>query len=220
MSKYTSQLRYLIDVFGRPEVESWFANWNLSDYLTPAEINVVNQRGTFNKDYLIEQIVDRYYMREIGFETAGLFRHYCKVTMREIMGRYAQIIYSAAIEFDPLVNENYTETFNRNANSEGENTTTSSGSGFGVQSDTPQTNINKDELLAGSYASNTQADSTEGKQDVSGTNKEHEDYLRAVKGNRGISSNAPYLIEQYRNYIIPIYDEIIKECNVLFMNIY
>lgn len=220
MSRYSVQVRRLIDVFGREEIENWFKDWELSDYLTPEELAVVNKRNTFDKDYLAEQIVDRYFMREIGYETAGLFKHYAKVTMREIMSRYAQIIYSAAIEFDPLVNEDFMESFNRDANSKGENTTTSNGSGFGVQSDTPQTNINKTELLAGSYASNTQADQTEGTQNSNGNNEEHESYTRKTRGNRGISSNAPYLIQAYRDYIIPIYKEIIEECNVLFMNIY
>lgn len=220
MSKYTVQLRRIIDTFGREEVESWFKNWELSDYLTPAEIAVVNERGTFSKDALAKQIVDNYYMREIGFETAGLFRHYAKLQMREIMGRYAQIIYSAAIQIDPLVNENYSETFSRDADNQGQSTSTGKGSGFGLQSDIPQSQMNKADLLAGKYGTNAQADEQETTNNTVADGKNHEEYTRTVRGNRGISSNAPYLIQQYRDYIIPIYGDIIRECNVLFMNIY
>lgn len=220
MSKYTVELRRVCDTFGRETVESWFKDWELSDYLTPDEIAVVNARGTFNKDSLAKQIVDAYYMREIGFETVGLFRHYAKMQMREIMGTYAQIIYSAAIKIDPLVNEDYKEEFSRNVNTTGDSNTSSSGTGFGVTSDTPQSGLTKDDLMSGTYATTATGDETTTTGNTNATGSETETYSRSLKGNRGISANAPYLIQAYRDYIVNIYGEIIEKCSPLFMGIY
>ena len=50
MAKYTMELREIISTFGRDEVKSWFTQYELSDFLTPEEIAVVNQRGTWDKD--------------------------------------------------------------------------------------------------------------------------------------------------------------------------
>lgn len=220
MAKYTVELRRVCDTFTRNEVEKWFKDWELSDYLTPEEIAVVETKGTFSKDSLAQQIVDAYYLREIGFESVGMFKHYAKTTMRQIMGTYAQLIYSASIQFDPLVNEDFTETFRANRENTANSSSSSNGSGFGIQSDTPQGQMNKSNLLSGKYASNAQAseDETSGQTEANG--KEEENYIRTTKGNRGISSNIPYLLTQYRKYIMNIYGDIIKECNVLFMGIW
>lgn len=72
---------------GRDEVESWFKSYNLEDYLTAEQITVLSKENIWSKDKLAKMIVDHYYMREIGFETPALFRHYAKVTMQEIMER-------------------------------------------------------------------------------------------------------------------------------------
>lgn len=72
---------------GRDEVENWFKSYNLEDYLTQEQITVLSKENIWNKDKLARMIVDHYFMREIGFETPTLFRHYAKVTMQEIMER-------------------------------------------------------------------------------------------------------------------------------------
>ena len=73
MAKYTIELRKLCDLYTRDTVESWFKDYEISDYLTEEEINVINERGTWSKDKLAKKIVDNYFMREIGSETVGLF---------------------------------------------------------------------------------------------------------------------------------------------------
>lgn len=220
MSKYTVKLKDICETFTLEEVVSWFSQWELADYLTPDEINTINERGTFSKESLIKQIIDAYWLREIGFESTGLFRHYCKTTMRQIMGRYAQIIYSASIKFDPLVNEDYTEKFNRTANSNGTTNSTTSTDGFGISSDTPQSQLTKSDLMSGKYATTAsgQEDTVTG--NINANTNEGEDYTRHLKGNHGIMSTAPKLIQAYRSYIMNIYGDIIEECKILFMNIW
>ncbi len=220
MSKYSTTLRYIVDVFGREEVESWFTDWDFSEYLTPSQIKTIENAKIFDKQKLAERIVDNYFMREIGCETVGLFKHYAKVRMREIMGDYAQIIYSASIQFDPLVNEDFKEEFTRNTNTTGNSTTSSTGSGFGITQDTPQSQITKSDLMAGKYASTATGDETTTSGQTDATGNEQETTTHTSKGNRGISSNIPYLLTQYRDFIRNLYGDVIEACNDLFMGIY
>ena len=81
MATYTIELRRVCEIYGREEVENWFKSYEISDYLLPSQIEVINQGGMWTKEKLAKKIVDHYYMREIGFETPYLFRHYAIVTM-------------------------------------------------------------------------------------------------------------------------------------------
>ena len=165
MAKYTIELRKICDIYGRNEVENWFKDYELKNYLTSEQIEVINQGGVWSKERLATKIVDHYFMREIGLETPALFKHYAKVTMQEIMERYLPKIYSNFLKYDPLSNVDYIETYTReiNTDTEAEGSTTgksnsnssSNSSGLAVNSDTPQGQINKSEILNGKYASTT-----------------------------------------------------------------
>lgn len=208
MSKYTTELRNVIRTYGIDTVKSWFSSYKLTDYLTDEEIDVIEERGTWSKERLAEKIINRYFMREIGQETPTLFSFYAKNEMETIMEEYLPLIYSASIKYDPLVNVDYTETFNRTNN----NTTNTSG--LDVNSDTPQGEISKENILAGTYASNTSANEN------SGSSNDRENYTRNIKGNSGVTASAQAMVKQYRENIRAIDKEIIDRLNVLFMGIY
>jgi hypothetical protein len=214
MSKYTTNFKTLIqmEIVTRDYIEDIFKDYELTDYLTPEEVQVITTRGTWSKDKLARKIVDHYYFKDIGFETIGMFKHYAKIQMQEIMESKLPLIYSAAIHYDPLVNVDYTETLSRNVTSE----QSSNGSGLVINSDTPQTNINKNNLLNGSYASTASATD----QEASGNNTTDEDYTKTIKGNSGVSATAQKMVEQYRDNIRAIDYEIIKELNDLFMGLF
>ena len=223
MSKYTMELRELFTpikfnppLFTREQIEAWFKDYELTDYLTEEQIEVIDEAGTWSKDKLAKKIVDHYFMREIGQETIGLFQHYAKVTMNEIMEEYLPLIYSSSIEYDPLVNVNYTETFSRTANIDSEGSSTSSG--LGVLSDTPQGQISKSAILGGSYASSTNANENE--VSSSSGSDTTENYTKTMKGNSGVSATAQKMVEQYRNNIRAIDREIIEKLEPLFMGLY
>ena len=243
MAKYTMELRELFEpikysptLFSRSQVENFFKDYEITDYLTNEQIEVINNFGVWNKEKLARKIVDHYYMREIGFETIGLFKHYCKVTMQELMEEYLPLIYSASIKYDPLVNVDYTESFNRQANNSasvnnsGSSTSSSSNnsSSLGINSDTPQGNINKTSILAGNYATSTVgtensssiSDSTTTSSTSGSSGSNNEAYIKSVKGNSGVSATAQKMVEQYRQNIIAIDKEIIKKLNCLFMGLY
>ena len=224
MARYTIELRNVIMMFGEQTVKNWFTDYELSDYLTDDEIAVITARGTWNKDKLAQLILDHYYMHEIGFETPALFKHQAKVAMREIMEEKAPLIYSAAIEYDPLVNVDYTESYSgQNGNSSSStSSSSSSGSGLTVNSDTPQGQISKSDILAGSYASSTGAnESSNSVSDSTSTSGSgNQSYTKTMKGNSGVSATAQKMIQQYRDNIIMINRDIIKDISTLFMGIY
>ena len=98
MSKYTTELRYLI--------ENNF-DLGLDDY------------PIFDESYrqlLNDKIINHYYFREIGMETAELFKRYLNQTMREIMPYYNQLYKSELLEFNPFYNVDKTVTADKNNN--------------------------------------------------------------------------------------------------------
>ena len=217
VNNYTMTLYEIINnFFTREEVEGWFKDYELSDYLTTEQIQTITNNGLWTKDKLAKKIVDHFLMEEIGFETMGLFRQKVKITMEEIMESKLPLIYSRAIEYDPLVNVDFTETMQRNVTNEGESSSNSSG--LAVNSDTPQGQISKANILAGNYASSTSA--SEGEATGSSTNEMGEEYTKRVKGNSGVSATAQKMVEQFRDNIRAIDYEIIKELEPLFMIIY
>ncbi len=220
MSRYTVELRDIVENTSREEVEAFFTDYNLEDYLTPQEIAVIEERGTWSKEKLARKIVDHYYVREIGLETVGLFKLKAKVAMQEIMEEKLPLIYSAAIKYDPLVNVDYTEDYDSSSSNNQTGKSKGSTSGLNVSSDTPQGQISKAAILGGSYASSTGANESEAvNEDVSNSNGS-QSYTKHVKGNSGVSATAQKMVQQYRENIIMIDRDIIKDLSSLFMGIY
>ena len=227
MAKYTIELRSLFEplrfnppLFTREQVESWFKDYELSNYLTSEQISVIENNNIWSKDKLAKKIVDHYYMREIGFETPALFKHYAKTTMQEIMEKYLPLIYSANINYDPLVNVDFTETFQRTADSTNQGTSNSNSSGLTINSDTPQKQINKTEILEGKYASSTGANELSDSTTNNSSGETNEEYTKKVKGNSGVSATAQRMVAQFRENIISIDKDIIEDLNILFMGLY
>ncbi len=226
MSKYTTTFRNLIEggFVTRNDIEEIFKSYDLSDYLTADEIEVITTRGTWTPDKLAQKIVDHYYLRDIGFETYAMFKHYAIIEMKEIMESKLPLIYSSAIKYDPLVNVDYVEEFNRKLDntSKVNSNSSSNGTGLVVSSDTPQGNINKENILNGSYATQTSANesSLNGTDETNGSNNSVEDYTKHIKGNSGVSATAQKMVQLYRDNIRAIDYEIIKELNDLFMGLF
>ena len=204
MSKYTIELRNVIMFYGEETVKSWFMDYELSDYLTEDQIETIETAGLWTKEKLADKIINHFYMREIGLETPALFKAKLKVMLDEIMEEYLPVIYSTAIEYDPLVNVDFTESYS--------GSDINSGDSLSVQSDTPQGQISKSEILSGKYASST------GASEASNTNTQS--YTKRVKGNSGVSATAQKMILQYRENIRTTTKDIINKLEPLFMGIY
>ena len=92
MSKYTTELRYII--------ESGYELKALKDYPIFDE----NYRQVLNK-----YILNHFWMREIGAETVGEFDLFLGNTLNEIMPYYNGLFKMAMSEIDPLTNYKYKE---------------------------------------------------------------------------------------------------------------
>ena len=232
MAIYTIELRKICEIYGRDEVENWFKDYELTDYLTPTQIEQIKKFNVWSKDRLAKKIVNHYFMREIGFETPALFKHYVNVTMQEIMERYLPKIYSNFLEYDPLSNVDYTEEFTReitgdsSSNGESNSNSTNNASGFNINNNTPQQRITKQNLDSGIYASSTNqsetnATITDNTNTTSTANsKTIEKYTRHEEGDNGVIITNQRLVKEYREVIVAIDEEIIKELNSLFMGLY
>lgn len=220
MSKYTMELREIVSTFGRDEVKNWFLDWELSDYLTPEEIQVIEDKGVWSKDQLAERIIDHYFMREIGTDAIGQFMLFVKDSMREIMETYAPLIYSSSIKYDPLVNVNYSEIYSGTTDNKGTSKTNSNGSGLAISSDTPQGEINKSNILSGKYATATSANENETNVNDESESNGKQEYIKTIKGNSGVSATSQAMIKQYRDVIRAINTEIVYELEPLFMGLY
>lgn len=232
MSTYTIELRRICDLYGRSEVESWFSSYKLEDFLTSTQINLIEKYNVWSKSKLATKIVDHYYFREIGFETPAMFSHFAKSTMNEIMERYLLKIYSKFLEYDPLSNVDYTETYTREIEGQAQNSgnsksnSNSNSEGLSIQNITPQTNISKQDLDSGIYASEvnqSQAESNindETNTSSQGTSKTIEKYTHQMKGDNGVIVTNQYLVREFRELASAFDEEIIKELNKLFIGLY
>lgn len=236
MASYTTQLRTIINLYSREEVENWFKDYRLEDYLLPDQLETIENSNLWSKDKLAKKIVDHYFMREIGFETPALFRHYAKMTMNEIMERYLPKIYTQAIQYDPLVNVDFTETYTHEHEGEGtsegnstsNSTTNGTSTGLNINDDTPQGRVNKEAILDGTYASSASAnenatnatDETSVNSNNKSNTKDKDNYTRHLQGNQGITASYQAMIMQYRDTVASYTEEIINELNSLFMGLY
>lgn len=209
MAQYTLQLRELESVEGRENLKTWFTDYDLHDYLTQDQINVIEERGTWSKEKLADLIIDHYYMREIGLETPALFKLKLKVAMREIMEEKAPLIYSASIKIDPTTEFEINNSSQSTVN--GENKTNSNG--LNIHSNTPQGQINKTEILNGTYASDTDANEGE-------NNATHNENTQGESHSTGRNRSQASLIEEYRRSIRMINREIVNDLAELFIGIY
>ena len=176
MSKYSLQLRWLVEqTLANGGWDLHEDNWNNAyEKLGLADYPIFDEayRETLNN-----KIIRRYWMYEIGSETAGLFRWNLRDAMFMVMPYYNQMYLSeiTAKGIQPLIDhtrtiaEDATGTASNNANT----SATSTSNAQDVFSDTPMSALNFDNIKAGNYASTADfadASTTDsGKSDSSGS---------------------------------------------------
>lgn len=109
MSKYTTQLRYICESVidssesvGENNIEEviQLAIPHIFDFNFP----IYNEN---HRNVLETKILRHYYMREIGVETVGLWKHYLNMKLNEIMPYYNELYKSAAYLINPLDDVDY-----------------------------------------------------------------------------------------------------------------
>lgn len=209
MAKYTTTIKTLID--------NNF-DFGLKDY------------PIFDEEYrehLNDMILKHYYMSEIGFETAALFKQYLNNKMNEIMPYYNTLY---KLQTDLLNNAggidqnvNLTETYTHNVTTEGNSNSNSSSNNENksVTQNTPQGNLTDQNINNFNYADNINMGSNNSNiNDSSQTSgKSIEDYIKKIQGNNGQRYAYEVLIE-VKNNILSIDLEVINQLEDLFMGIF
>ena len=116
MSKYTTEVRFICETeagltesVGYSKVDdvldkSWDKIFDAGDW------------DIYDEEYrpiLCKKILKHFYTREIGAETAGLWKLWLNQRMAEIMPYYNQLYKSALLEFNPLYDTDYKTEANR-----------------------------------------------------------------------------------------------------------
>lgn len=197
------------------------------------------------RNVLNQKIINHYYFREIGLETAALFKWFLNTRMMEIMPYYNQLYESAKLEITPLTRLSYTEDFTKqqeqqaSSKNELEQTdkftgdTTNNATSQNIDSDTPQ-NMNLDSDLSTASqipASNANIGKSNESQNVSSNDVKNainntsqtvnstEDYIKTVKGNNAIRTDSA-MLNEWRTTFINIDVMIIDNLSDLFMSVY
>lgn len=219
MSKYTVQLRYIIE-----------NNYDLG--LKDYPIHDESYRPILN-----QKILNHYKFREIGFETVAMFKHYLNTKMNEIMPYYKKLYESALISFNPLYNQNITETThttseqesttNGEVTSESETSINSNNGVINIENNTPMGEISLTNINDNTYASKltkqttTNSDTSTGSGTTSNESTNNlsaeNDYYRTLIGN---TENPSEMIKKYRETFLNIDMMIINELNELFFGLY
>lgn len=103
MSKYTTEVRYICESYSQlPHDE---LN-NIDKVLSLSWDKIfIGLQDTFDPEYksvICQKILKHYYMREIGAETAGLWRFWMSTRFNELLPKYNKLWYAETLKFDPL----------------------------------------------------------------------------------------------------------------------
>lgn len=201
MSSYTTQLRYIIE-----------SGYDLDMQYYP--IFKEEYRAKLNK-----KIFEHFWFREIGLETAALFKRFLNRKMNEIMPYYNQLYESTLLEIEPITRIDLWEKFMRSDNGEFNGTMQDTTNNFNVYSDTPQGTLSTSEIQANTYASSASKD--ENKQNTS-TNQTTENELQHEKHNWGnpASRTDSEMLMEFRKTFLNIDMLIIDELEELFIQIW
>lgn len=126
MSKYTTEVRYICETAAGYD-ESQGAD-SIDAIVNKTADALMGNYPIFDESYrhvLNVKIIKHYYLREIGQETAGIWKFFLQRKMQEIMPYYNQLYKSQLLEFNPLYDVDvYTER-----TSDGAGQTVTNGSG-------------------------------------------------------------------------------------------
>lgn len=175
-----------------------------------------------------QHFIEHFYFDEIGQETIARFKHRLKIKLNLIMPYWNKIFLADELEQRILDNYDVTETYekevfdNTTQTSNGTVTSTNENTSKNLESDTPVTKTDLDNI---DYFSNITKDIANGKNDttsnntnnVQNTNKEN--WTRKIQGNYGVQTDANAIV-QYWESLRMIELEIFNQLSVLFMEVY
>lgn len=207
MSKYTITIKDIVDDYSitskNKDIDSKLdtAREYLFDFNYPVIDNETKKRIEI-------AILKHYYLREIAFETVGIFKIKLNDRLNLIMPRYNALYNKQDLSLSPYINSYLDELGNSNNDA---NTITNNAD-WQTTSDTPQGILN--DLKSGKYSSG--AVYTENNDNTH--NISDNEYTRKVESLNGMT-----YADAFRNYfdnIISIDEELVNEFSDLFMIIW
>lgn len=207
MSKYTMTIKDIVD-----------------DYSILSESKKIDDKLDYARQYIFDfdypiideatkkrieiAILKHYYLREIAFETIGIFKIKLNDRLNLIMSRYNALYEKQDLTLSPYINSYIKESGNTNGLSD----TSVNNEDWQTTSDTPRGILT--DLKEGKYSS--MAVYNENQDLTSNTNSSN--YVRDVESLNGLT-----YAEAFRNYydnIISIDEELVNEFSDLFMVIW
>ena len=105
MAKYTTEVRSICEHYAGLRESTGFED--VDEIIEKSRNKIFQNYPIFSEEHRAElehKILKHYYMREIGFETVGLFKLFLNERMAEIMPYYNKLYESETFEFDPFKN--------------------------------------------------------------------------------------------------------------------
>ena len=203
MSKYTTELRYIIE----------------SGY----KLNALTSYPIFDENYrsvLNQYILNHFWMREIGFETAGEFDLYLGNTLNEIMPYYNGMFKMAMSEIDPLTNYKYKETLDKSDVGTTSSSSNTNGNSKSVESTPADGLVQMNEIENNVYASSATLNNNTVNANGTVDSKTETDYVKLVSGYNGVSVGKLY--DEYRRYVVSVVRLLMndKDLNQCFLGVY
>ena len=240
MSKYTTEVRYICEMYAGLEESVGFAD--VGKVITDSRDKIFDfQYPIFDENYraaLESKILLHYYTQEIGLETVGLWKLKLQAKMNEIMPYYNQLYKSELLTFNPLVDVDLKTQRSGSSNNESsgksESVTTNNdvskvdknSTAYNMFSDTPQGGLEgvDTETYLSSAGKAKNEDSVEGVNAGSSSNSgtvnnnisTTEQYIEYVSGKAGGENYAKKLMD-FRKSFLNIDMMIIRDLRSLFM---
>lgn len=182
--------------------------------------------------YICRRILSRYYTREIGWETAGLWVFHMNEQLAEIAPYYTQLVKSTfnsirdftAEDIEALYGDtNLVRTFTGDYNGKSLGGSTITADNYNLDSDTPQNglvSVKPSEDAAGmAYLSYARRALVDQKNDITETSDRKANTTETIKGKAGGKARIE-LMKDVANTLINIERRMISELSTEFMNVW
>lgn len=227
MSKYTTEVRFICETY---------ADYDESQgYMKIPEIIEKSRNKIFDFDFPIfdedyrsvleTKIIKHYYLKEIGMETVGVWKHFLDMKMNEIMPYYNQLYKSALLDFNPFYDVDITKdhigTGSGNTETDGTRKDTTGRNHWNYYSDTPQGSVGRLDDLT--YLTNATHDTDSENLNSVTSNKgkmtSTDQYLDHIKGKQGVASYSK-MLQEFRDTFLNIDKMVIDALGDLFFNLW
>lgn len=187
------------------------------------------------REWLNQMIINHYLMREIGFETEGLFNVMLGAKMNEVMPYFNNIIEGMMAQYDrtkdhdyeELYGDTYTETVARDMTDQTNLNHTDRD--LDLHSDTPQNDVGNmvQENAEGLFVHyltdaqlHTNSGNVSGLKDGVDENRQEDSAKQYTRRNRGMKE-APALLYKYlQDTAQPVFSQLFDELDVLFLGLW